>query len=99
MKWLQDSPDGPILHVRVTPRSAKTCLDGLHGEALKVRLQAPPVEGKANRALLKFLARLLGTAPSRLELISGSTGRDKRVLATGLSAREVMDAVDEHLQP
>jgi hypothetical protein len=72
--------------VRVQPRASREGLAGLRQGALVVRLTAPPVEGAANAALLRLLARTLGLAPSALELLRGQTGREKLVLARGLDA-------------
>jgi uncharacterized protein (TIGR00251 family) len=66
----------------------KTEVAGLHGEALKIRLAAPPVDGKANACLIAFLANQLGVARSAVSLISGESSRAKRVYVSGLSAAE-----------
>lgn len=73
--------DGPdlLLHVRVQPRAGRDEIVGLLGGALKVRITAAPVDGKANTHLLRFLAKCFGVPPSRVELISGATGRNKRL--------------------
>lgn len=89
MNWLTESSDGVTLSVRVIPRAAKDKVDGVLGDALKVRLQAPPVEGKANEALRRFLARATGIPPGRVQLLSGRTGRNKRVLLCGVDAQMV----------
>ena len=73
-----------VLNVRVQPRASRTELAGLLGERLKVRLQAPPVDGRANEALLEFLACLCGLPKSRVSLDAGQTSRDKRVRLHGL---------------
>ena len=75
---------GLLLSVRVQPRAGRDGVAGLAGEALKVRLAAPPVDGKANEALLVFLARALGLRPRQVSLHRGETGRDKVVLIEGL---------------
>ena len=66
-------------------------LFGVHGASLMVRLRAPAVSGKANRALLALLARELGVPAAALILVSGMKGRDKRIAITSLSAAEVGD--------
>lgn len=68
-----------ILRVRVQPRASRDEVCGLQGEALKIRITAPPVDGKANAHLIRFLAREFGVAKSAVELLSGETGRDKRL--------------------
>ena len=77
------------LSVRVQPRASRNEVAGLVGETLKIRLTAPPVEGEANAACLKFLAKLLDLAPSRLAIIRGDRSRNKVVRITGLTQAEV----------
>lgn len=77
------------LSVRVQPRASRNEVTGLVGETLKIRLTAPPVEGEANDACLKFLAKLLDLAPSRLVVIQGDRSRNKVVRITGLTQTEV----------
>ena len=79
MSWLVASKDGVVLTLHIQPGAKKTEVVGPHGDALKIRLAAPPVDGKANAALLAFLAERLGVAKSRLELVGGETSRAKRV--------------------
>ena len=78
--------EGAIFRVRVLPRSRRDEVVGLHGDALKIRLMAPPVGGKANRALQEFLAGRLGVSRSAVEILSGHASRQKRVCVTGVSA-------------
>ena len=84
MPWIETTPDGLRLHLRVTPRAARSEVAGLHGDRLKIRLQAPPVDGKANRALLRFLADRLGLPAARLQLAAGAKGREKTVMVRGI---------------
>lgn len=72
--------------VRVHPRSAADAFGGIREGALVVRLTAPPVEGKANAALARFLARSLGVAPSAIEVLRGTRGRDKLIRVEGLTS-------------
>ena len=75
-----EEKDGCIfLNVRVVPRASKDGIQGLMGDALKVRIQAPPVEGKANAYLVKFLSRHWKIPRATIELLSGETGRNKRL--------------------
>lgn len=80
---------GCTFQVRVLPRSRRDQVVGLHGDALKVRLTAPPVKGKANRALQEFLAGRLGVSRSAVEILSGHTSRHKRVRVRNVSADAV----------
>lgn len=84
MNPLQGDGDGIRLLVRVQPRASRTELAGLHGDALRIRLAAPPVDGAANAELCRFLARSLGVPTRAVEIISGTTGRQKRVRVTGV---------------
>jgi uncharacterized protein (TIGR00251 family) len=63
----------------VQPGSARDCIDGLYGERLKIRLTAPPIAGKANVHLQRYLAGLFGIPRSRVRLVSGERGRAKRL--------------------
>ena len=81
-----ENEGGCTFRVRVLPRSRRDEVVGLHGDALKIRLTAPPERGKANRALQEFLAEQLGVSPSAVEIISGHTSRQKRVRVAGVSA-------------
>jgi hypothetical protein len=74
----RDGPDW-LLDVRVQPRASRTEFAGLLGDRLKVRLNAPPVDGRANAALLAFIAESCGLPKSRVSLDAGQAGRDKRV--------------------
>jgi uncharacterized protein (TIGR00251 family) len=79
VSWIVATKDGVVLTLHIQPGAKKTGIVGLHGEALKIRLAAPPVDGKANAALLAFLAERLNVPKARLELVSGETSRAKRV--------------------
>ena len=76
------------IRVRVQPRSSRCEVVGEHGGALKVRVAAPPVDGAANEELVRFLARCLGVPRSALELVRGTTGRNKVLRVRGLSPQE-----------
>ena len=72
------------LDIRVIPRSARTCVDGRRGDAILVRLNAPPVEGAANDALIAFLSDVLDVPRRSIAIVSGQTSRNKRVRVEGL---------------
>lgn len=78
MNWLRRAPDGGVtLTLHVQPGAKRTEFAGLHGDALKLRLAAPPVDGKANASLLAFIADQLGVSKSQVRLVSGETSRHK----------------------
>lgn len=84
--WLRRAADGRVLlTLHIQPGAKKTEVVGEHGDALKIRLAVPPVDGKANAALLEFLADRLGLPKSAVSLKSGQTSRRKVVEATGAS--------------
>jgi len=68
-----------VLRIEVQPRASRNELAGFHGDRLKVRLTSPPVDGRANAALLAFLAGLFGVPKNHVTLLTGETGRAKRV--------------------
>ncbi|MCE9615655.1 MAG: DUF167 family protein [Lentisphaerae bacterium] len=86
MSTFTPRPDGVEFAIRLVPRAREDRVEGLHGDALKIRLRAPPVDGKANAALLRFLADTLALPMSRIALIAGETSRNKRVRVTGIRA-------------
>ena len=77
---LKDHPEGLVLNARVQPKASKNAMRGVHGEALKIALTAPPVEGAANKALIAFVAKILGIPKASIEILSGQTSRNKRLL-------------------
>ena len=82
---MQDQAEGLVLAVYVQPRASRTRWAGLHGERIKVALASPPVDGRANKELVAFIASTLGVARGRVRLLAGATSRRKRVLVEGLS--------------
>jgi uncharacterized protein (TIGR00251 family) len=77
------------LTVRLTPRASKDEVLGFQGEVLRVRVKAPPVEGRANEALLRLLAKVLGIRRSSLAIVRGQSSREKIVAVDGLDAPEI----------
>lgn len=92
--WLHSDGDGVILNLHIQPGAKQTEVVGLHGDALKIRLAAPPVDGKANDALVAFLAKKLGAGRTAIEVISGQTSRPKRVRVAGIAPTDVLKALD-----
>lgn len=81
--WLQITSQGDLqLSVYVQPGAKTTSCAGIHGDALKIRLHAPPVDGKANQALITWLAKTLGCPQSNIALIRGQTSRRKTLSIT-----------------
>jgi len=88
---VRDTPEGVTLRVRVQPRASREGIGGEREGALVVRLTAPPVEGRANEALARFLGRALGVPPSAVRVVQGAAGRDKRVAVAGVSAAAALE--------
>lgn len=92
--WLRSDGDGVILNLHIQPGAKKTEIVGLYGDALKIRLAAPPVDGKANAALVAFIAAKVGAGRTAVEVISGQTSRAKRVRVAGIAPTDVLKALD-----
>ena len=79
MPWWEDKGDHLIVNIRVVPRASKDEIQGILGDSLKVRIQSPPIDGKANAHLVKWLARRWNLSRSDIKILSGETGRNKRI--------------------
>jgi len=76
--------------VRIQPRSSKNGVTRMEDGTLKIRLTAPPVDGAANEALVKFLSEALSVSKSQVEIVTGHTSREKRVKISGMSEADVI---------
>jgi len=83
--WLRAEGDSVVLTLHIQPGAKTTGFAGRHGEAMKIRLAAPPVDGKANAALTRFLADFCAVPKSAVSLVSGHSARAKRVRVDGIS--------------
>ncbi|MDR2302697.1 MAG: DUF167 domain-containing protein [Deltaproteobacteria bacterium] len=90
--------DQSRLRVKLTPRASRDRLVAREGERLKVTLTSPPVDGQANQALIKFLAKALKLAPSKLTLAQGAASRDKLIVVDDLSQEELFARLDQALE-
>lgn len=88
-EWCAPMPGGVRITVQVQPNAKKSEVVGVHDGALKIRLQAQPIEGKANDVLMKYLADTLNCPKSRVMITHGHTSRRKSVELTGLTPEEV----------
>jgi hypothetical protein len=82
---LAPADGGVRLRVRVQPRASRSEIAGVHGDELRIRLQAPPVDGAANEALVRFLAEALGAPRSAVKIVSGLASRSKTVVIRGVA--------------
>ena len=86
-------PSDQLVAIRVQPRASREGVQGLRGEAIAIQLKAAPVDGAANAALLKLLARVLKVPLSSIELVRGATGRSKWIRVEGWTGEQVRDAL------
>jgi hypothetical protein len=91
---IHDSAAGATFAVKIQPRAKKNAITGVLGNALKLALTAPPVDGRANDACIEFFARLLKVPRSSVTIASGATSRHKVIRVAGLSAEEVRRRID-----
>ena len=87
--YLSETPEGVILNVRAQPRSSRSGIDGLLGDAVKVRIKCAPVDGKANKELVETLAEAFDLPKSAVVFKSGETSKTKRILLRGITAEQV----------
>jgi uncharacterized protein (TIGR00251 family) len=96
---LHNGKHGAALTIRVTPRARKTELGGvLEDGTVRIRVAAPPVEGKANKALVKYLSELFGVRKNKIEIVAGEKGLDKIISIDGMPATEVEERIQEYLE-
>ena len=88
---IHEAADGVSFAVKVHPRARKNAITGEFGDALKVSLTTPPIEGRANQACIEFFAKLLKVPRSSVTIASGQTSRNKVIRVAGLTAQQVRD--------
>jgi len=84
MLWMQETPEGIVFKVVVQPRGAANEIVGLQGDALKIKLTAPPVDGAANKMCVQFLAKSLKVPKSDVIIVQGQRSRAKKVLVRSI---------------
>ena len=90
---LRSDQRGVIFKVRVIPKSNKDEIVGVYGDALKLKVAAPPVRGKANEAIVSFLGSILGVSSDRVMIIQGERSKDKTILVWGKKIEEVKESL------
>ena len=88
MKFLNVSKEGVRISVFVQPRSSRCKIVGIHDDALKIALTAPPVDGAANEALIEFFSDFFKLRKNQIEIVSGLTGRRKIIALSGVSIQQ-----------
>jgi hypothetical protein len=82
-KPVEQSAEGVLVRIRVQPRASRAEVVGLHGDRVRVRISAPPVDGRANDELIRLMAQQLDLPQSSIRLVSGATSRSKTIMITG----------------
>lgn len=91
--WVRAAKGGASIEAFVRPRAAKDALAGVHGTGLRVKVKAPPLDGRANRAVEELFAGLLGLPPSTVSVVNGELSRHKTIRVDGMSPEDVADAL------
>jgi uncharacterized protein (TIGR00251 family) len=92
---ITEAERGTAFAVRVIPRASRNEVEGIKGNALKVRVTAPPVKGAANKALVELLAERLKIRKSQIDIVAGRTSRQKMISVVGLQPSEVEERLFE----
>ncbi len=87
--WIQETPEGVIFKAAIQPGASRNEIVGLRGDAVKIRVTAPPVQGAANRMCIEFLARSLKVRKSDVEIVRGQSSKTKKVLVRSATREKV----------
>jgi len=87
--FIKETANGVIFHIHVVPKSSKNEYAGIQGDAMKLKITAPPVEGQANDACIRFLSVLLGVKKNQVTIVSGHTSRKKTVAIEGRGKKDI----------
>lgn len=87
-----------LVAIKLVPNAARSAIDGWEGSVLKVRVQSPPVDGKANAALIRLLAQASGVSKSRISIIRGETSRQKTIAFESVEPTELRARIDAALR-
>jgi len=89
MVSIKETDDGVILDIHVVPRAPRSEFAGVQGDALKLRIAAPPVEGQANAECVRFLADILGVRKNQVKILSGHRSKKKKISVEGVRRGDV----------
>ena len=93
--WMRETPEGIIIDVKAQPGASRDECLGIQGDALKIRVTAPPVDSAANKALVKFLSKTIRIPRSRISIIKGKTSRHKQILLSGANAADLVPLLNK----
>ena len=91
MEWINETTNGVALKIRAVPRASKNEIQGIHDNALKIRLTTAPVDGKANQALIKLLSNTLNISKAQIQIAQGEISRHKIVHISGLNKKQLLE--------
>ena len=86
--WGEQKGDDIIIRLHIQPRGSKDEITGIHGDALKIRVTSPPVDGAANSHIIELISKKLHIARSRIELVQGDRSRHKTIRVSGIKLQE-----------
>src|SRR5688572_20158390 len=89
MKFVHQKGNGTLIDIHVVPNAKNSEIVGMHGDALKVRIAAPPVDGAANEEVCRFFAGLFGVRLAQVAVVRGATSKRKTVAVEGVAAAEI----------
>ena len=89
MSWLEPTEDGVLIRIHAQPKASRSEVVCPHGDRMKIRIAAPPVDGEANEELVRFLKKMLKISASQLTLVRGQSSKMKDVLCAGLTVTEI----------
>lgn len=89
MLWIQQTPEGVIFKAVIQPRASRNEIVGLKGDALKIRLTAPPVEGAANKMCIELLAKTFKVRKSDVEIVRGKSSKSKQILVRSATRKQI----------
>jgi len=95
LSWVTSFSEGARLQVKVQPRSSRNEIMGITGDCLRIKLTAPPVEGKANKKLVKFLGQVFDCGAGKIRITRGATSRRKLLEITGVTEEEIRRRVGD----
>ncbi len=97
MLRIRETEKGAVLEIRLLPRSSRCEIAGLQDGALKIKITAPPVEGKANEECIRFISGILKIRKSALTIIAGEKSKNKTILVTGMTAQVIEKIIRSHM--
>jgi uncharacterized protein (TIGR00251 family) len=97
LNWLQEHPQGVTLLLHVQPRAPASAIAGFYDGRLKLKIKAAPVEGQANDEIIRFFAKLLKVKQNQIAIMSGDTGKQKRILITGITFEVATEKINSKL--